>query len=136
MVLVGHAGTTVDHCPFCEGLWFDGSELDKLLAGAGRPHLEALIPPRGASALTCPRCKPRALITMAAAGWSGIVLERCPTCRGLFVDAPEFRSLIREGAPTGHSVEQTLQAMGRDAGTDLLSLEGFWYFLLSLLRKR
>jgi Zn-finger nucleic acid-binding protein len=121
---------TIDHCPFCEAIWFDASELDKMLAHAGGAKLEHCIPDRGLSALTCPRCRDRML---HASGWSGIIIDRCRACRGLFLDAPEFKALVREGPPKP-GIEQTLQAAATDAGFNLLGANGLIRFLKSYWR--
>lgn len=92
-------GTIIDRCPFCHGIWLDASELDRMLAlGAPVSPLEAALPGRGMSAMSCPRCWPTLL---ESAGWSGLVLERCRRCRGLFLGATELYRLLRWGPVAG-----------------------------------
>ena len=92
------SGTAVDHCGHCGGLWFDATELDQAWA-AYRPrsplHPERLLPDRGYSGRDCPRCS-RALRT---GGWTDLVLDRCPKCHGLFVEAHELVRMRAEGIP-------------------------------------
>lgn len=128
-----HGETEVDRCSFCGGLWFDASELDRILQGApaGVP-VEAVIPERGMSALSCPRCWPKLL---DAVGWSGTILERCPTCRGLYVDGPELLRLQQQGRPdTPAELEQALHHALREAGWNLLAAGSLIAILLRLLR--
>ena len=132
MLAERHDETEVDRCPFCGGLWFDASELDRILqAGPGGVPVEAVIPERGMSAISCPRCWPKLLDT---AGWSGMILERCPTCRGLYVDAPELLRLQREGLPESPcELEQALESALRNAGWNLLAATSLIGLLLRLL---
>jgi Zn-finger nucleic acid-binding protein len=55
MLVERHDETEVDRCPFCSGLWFDASELDRILqASQGGVFVEPAIPKRGMSAMSCP----------------------------------------------------------------------------------
>src|SRR4051812_25663921 len=74
----GH-GITVDRCDRCTGLWFDAKELDRWLADfyADTKDLpEHRMPRRGHGGHPCPHC----LQPMDSAGWTGLVLDRCPIC--------------------------------------------------------
>ena len=133
MVLECRNGTEVDRCSFCGGLWFDASELDRILEThpAGVP-VEAAIPDRGMSAISCPRCWPKLL---DAAGWSGMILDRCSTCRGLYVDGPELLRLQRQGPPGSTAgLEQALHSALREAGWNLLAASSLIAMLLRFLR--
>lgn len=111
MVAECRDGITVDRCVVCQGYWFDATELDLRLApmlppGASPP--EARVPERGLSTRRCPRCqKP-----LKTAGWDGLVLDRCPTCRGIFVEWREWRYLLNHDAP--HDA-QTFESQFREA---------------------
>lgn len=88
-------GIQLDRCPACQGIWFDASELDDAL-GPGPHATEHSIPVRGVGGHSCPRCWPGQLET---AGWTGLILDRCPHCYGWFVEAGELRRLHDEGMP-------------------------------------
>ena len=92
-------GVTADRCDRCSGLWFDARELDGWLVDAGsrRPgQAESQIPARGIGSRPCPRCD-HALET---AGWTDLVLDRCRSCGGLFVEANEFVRMTKLELPT------------------------------------
>jgi Zn-finger nucleic acid-binding protein len=134
MRLETRAGVTVDRCARCDGLWFDARELDQCLAGlypvdASPP--EARIPRRGVSTRRCPRCE-RALET---AGWTGLVLDRCGECRGLFVEAREIAQMERDYLPEDAvSFEARLQHAAVAAGWGLLTAQEVALLILRFLR--
>ena len=87
----------VDRCPGCHALWFDAAELDRfVVAKAGRPPGETMLPERGMGGHACPRCWPQ---PMEFVGWSGMLLDRCETCSGLFVEANELARLLAGERP-------------------------------------
>ena len=100
----------IDVCPECEAMWLDAGELDRLdesirtsteqdLAYEEVPEddLENWAP------LLCPRCERAAyrdahgvrLVTIAPVGTPDLVLERCPRCAGIFLEAGQLDT-IRE----------------------------------------
>lgn len=93
-------GVTIDRCSACGSLWFDSHELDRWLTTSTSTEpspVEDQIPIRGLSGRHCPRCH----CAMQAAGWTGLVIERCPTCQGLFVEAPELAAIAEQDLPNG-----------------------------------
>ncbi|HET7043020.1 MAG TPA: zf-TFIIB domain-containing protein, partial [Gemmatimonadales bacterium] len=109
--------------PLCGGLWFDATELDGYLRELpnASPHeiTEAEIPRRGASGRSCPRCGLGQ--ALESAGWSTLILDRCPACHGLFVDAEELRTLeTADVEGLGGGIEQALISFCQEAGYDLL----------------
>jgi Zn-finger nucleic acid-binding protein len=111
---------TVDRCERCDALWFDAQELDRWLGeiNATDPgHPESRIPARGLGSRPCPRC----VCALDTAGWTGLVLDRCARCRGLFVEAGEFVRMQKEGLPTETcTFESRLAEAMVDAGWGLL----------------
>lgn len=91
-------GIEVDRCPRCGGIWFDARELGMLMA----MHAGDLKPlARGkeddsldARAGLCPRDQSR-MIRVRSARKRSVVLETCPTCRGLWLDGGELGELLR-----------------------------------------
>jgi Zn-finger nucleic acid-binding protein len=123
------SGVTADRCDRCSSLWFDASELDAWLAD-GAP--ESVIPRRGPGARRCPRACDG---SMETAGWTDLVLDRCPTCRGLFVEAREIGDLEQFNLPTeSQSIESRLQVAMVSAGWTLLSAKGIIILILRFLR--
>jgi Zn-finger nucleic acid-binding protein len=126
-------GVTADRCERCRGLWFDASELDAWLAeecpGVAAP--EGWIPRRGVGTRRCPRCSE----ALETAGWPGIVLDRCPRCRGLFLEVNELASIERGEMPSETSgLEARLQSAIVSGGWTILSAKGIVLLVLRFLR--
>lgn len=96
-------GVEVDHCPGCEGTWFDASELRALL-DSGNPHVSELLEegqdPERLNRLRarCPRDGQR-LLAVLDARTHRTRLDLCRECGGVWLDGGEFRRL-RETRPT------------------------------------
>jgi uncharacterized protein len=91
-------GIEVDRCPHCRGIWFDVKELATLLATQAE-DLKPLAgggPDPSADARTgrCPRDQSQ-MIRVFSARKRTVVLETCPTCRGLWLDGGELAELLR-----------------------------------------
>jgi Zn-finger nucleic acid-binding protein len=105
MTQVDARGATIDWCEFCQGLWFDPTELVRVLSARRPLHretrpFERALPVRGRSGLSCPRCRAG---LMEAVGWDGLSFTRCPRCRGLYLDRPQVeavRAHFRSGEET------------------------------------
>lgn len=128
------AGSTVDRCNECGSLWFDAEELDRWwneLYPAEARLPEACVPRRGLSGRTCPRCEG----LLEAAGWTGVVLDRCPGCRGLLVEPHDLRELRAEGIPArANSFEADFAAAMVNAGWWLLAARAFANLAIRFLR--
>ena len=131
MLVETHAGVDVDRCPFCDALWFDATELDRHLQSnptiTAHPAWERTIPNQGISGWSCPRCKSQEL---ESAGWSTLVLDRCPSCHGIFLDAAELKMVdgadVNKLAP---SFEQTLLSIGHSVGNEFVGGKDFFSLL-------
>lgn len=126
-------GVTADRCDRCRGLWFDADELDRWLTGAAAvaPVPEAHIPRRGVSSRRCPRCAG----AMETAGWTGLVLDLCKACGGLFVEANELLQLERtQRVPEGQSIGSMLRDACVSAGWTLLSAKALVILLMRFVR--
>ena len=127
-------GVTADRCETCHSLWFDTRELDAWLhahypAAAVLP--EARHPHRGIGGRRCPRCA----AAMETTGWTGSVLDRCPSCAGLFVEPREILELEQREPPyEPMSLEQQLQAGLVSASWNLLAAKTLAILLLRFLR--
>jgi len=59
---------------------------------------------------------------METAGWTGLVLDRCEKCRGLFVEAHELVQMEQaRQLPEGQSLETVLRDALVEAGWTLLT---------------
>lgn len=92
-------GVLVDFCRSCKGSWYDKGELLFLSKRPRQlgPLLERpLISPRP-SEFRCPRCQ--APMEAGGLGSPDLLVDRCPTCGGLWLDAKE-RAKLDEIAST------------------------------------
>jgi Zn-finger nucleic acid-binding protein len=83
------SGITLGACPKCNGLWFSGGDLPKLL------HVQPTVFAPPPSALhghrRCPLCKER----MCAFRFPDTLfeIEVCETCKGVFLDEGEYEEI-------------------------------------------
>jgi Zn-finger nucleic acid-binding protein len=83
---------TVDVCPKCGGVWFEGGELEQAMPSADRQ----LRVPRRAVRLkaSCPRCdKPLYAFPYPH---TRVMIEMCRRCKGLWLDAGEVQRIQQE----------------------------------------
>lgn len=87
----------VDLCPGCGGVWCDATELPQLLAldkstvstvSAGKPR-----PAVNEQSGVCPRDGAR-LLRVTSARRREVIIERCPTCQGVWLDGGELAQLL------------------------------------------
>lgn len=92
-----YAGTEVDKCPNCEGIFFDKGELDKLVAGKaeGADHgdYSEMSNIKDMQLGTCPRCE---LEMRPVLGPNNMRIDRCEKCDAVFLDQGELAELIAE----------------------------------------
>ena len=87
------AGIALDECGSCNGIWFDGDELEKYrsaLAPPPRSAGDAFIPRDDLARRACPRCR---VLTLASGSMRGRRTFRCTNCRGVFLSNAAVRSL-------------------------------------------
>lgn len=124
---------TVDRCEQCGSLWFDAQELDQWLSAAYPADAlsrESRIPRRGLGGHRCPRCPE----WLESAGWTGLVLDRCRGCRGLFVEAREIVRMQEEELPHEvESLEARLHSAIGSAGWTLLGAKEIVSLILRFL---
>ncbi len=87
---VKKTGTIVDQCPSCNGMWFDGGELEAIMKEAVK-NLKISPLAKESSFLFCPRCGSSLFeITYPQ---TYVKVDVCKKCRGLWVDAGEFKEI-------------------------------------------
>jgi Zn-finger nucleic acid-binding protein len=96
MVAFQLEGVEIDHCLACRGTWLDAGELEQLTELAGAPSGElsrALEFSREGSRTRrrCPRC-PRRLREITI---HDVVVDRCPSGHGLWLDEGEMETVTR-----------------------------------------
>lgn len=93
---------TVDVCHGCGGIWFDHRELEQV--STGHPDDEAPVVDFDFDPETrldefcarhCPRCKIAALAKKLYSLGSGVIMDCCPQCQGVWLDHGELAK-IRE----------------------------------------
>jgi Zn-finger nucleic acid-binding protein len=83
-------GVEIDRCPFCGGMWFDGGELEQLLA-----QPVPVEPLGGATTRRCVAC----MTTLETGVFRGVPLEVCGTCLSIYLDDGELKELARREIP-------------------------------------
>src|SRR4026208_978968 len=84
----------------CAGLWFDGAASRKI-DGLTEAALDSLTNiPRDPAALVdptlrrrCPRCPDIVLMRHYSSARRAVVVDECPTCAGLWLDAGELEAM-------------------------------------------
>jgi hypothetical protein len=69
---------------------------------------------------------------MGTVGWTGVVIDRCPACHGLFVEFGELERLRRHGAPE-ESIELVVQQAMIRTGANILGAAGLIHILVRVL---
>ena len=104
-------GVRVDCCPTCHGMWFGIGELQSQLESIDEGEF---IPPADARVTDrrCPACS----IPMTAFEYlrTGVEIDLCETCRGVWLDVGVLRKLA--GGGEGESAERKGGFLGLVAG--------------------
>ena len=123
-----YRGLTLDRCTACKGIWYDEDELGAFLSAylADHPDLPpaklTLASAQGARAhrtegeRSCPRCS-FPLEKHNYSYDSGIILDRCHACGGVWADATETEALARyvKGHPKLDRLADSMAAHVRDS---------------------
>lgn len=89
---------TVDRCELCRGIWFDAAEGEKLAAATGGAKVDdgsAFVGEmkNACNDVDCPRCN-GPMVSVRPDEGKDFHVERCPTCKGAFFDAGEFKQVV------------------------------------------
>ncbi len=95
----------VDLCPSCRGLWLDAGELERIEETHERDHREELARmvdlgynayelarAKAGRRLCCPKCGAE-LERCEYARCSQVMIDACPRCHGVWLDAGEIEAL-------------------------------------------
>lgn len=113
MFVMEYDGLELDHCPSCEGVWFDATELALLFDGrhdladdaiAGLPAAAT-----GEARRRCPHCRAH-LRKVNIGGTGGVLIDACPAGHGMFFDRGEVAALARQLAATAADAPARLLA--------------------------
>jgi len=102
MIVVERRRIELDYCPNCEGVWFDGGELELLLKSEGLSESNLAIgeivklPEIEHSTRTrkCPLCNKN--MKEVAIGSPTIDIDVCVNSDGLFFDGGEMHALLKQ----------------------------------------
>jgi len=99
------ADIEVDICGECRGMWLDQGELERIQATVERDYSAELgqVPDKtrrayqaarqmGGKDLSCPKCE-GAMSKVEHGYCSQIVVDVCPSCRGIWLDQGELQAL-------------------------------------------
>ncbi len=101
---VEYEGITVEACSQCNGHWLRQPQLKDIVdtrektwdreevAAMQKPHLQGVPLEKVREALPCPACG-RTMETFDYAGDTGILLDRCRDCGGLWLDGGELEKV-------------------------------------------
>jgi len=93
------AGVLVHVCPDCRGLWLSPGELNALVQPQ-EGDLEYCSEDRPGedrpTELRCPQCPDQELVQVRFAAYSGIALDLCRSCRGLWLEREALTAITRE----------------------------------------
>ena len=122
-------GETVDRCEICDGLWFDYSELGTILRHTPPPSDRTVAVTCSENA-QCPQCDESLLSPFNYAYDSGVLINKCGTCAGVWVESEQLELLAqyRSGTPA-------VQRLG-DAMSDDIQSSNKPSFVRSVLRSR
>ena len=90
-----YGGVDVEVCARCGGRWLDPEHLKTILDEVEPPEAASAVqavPRRAKEGLPCPSCG-GGLEPFNYAGDSGIVLDRCPACGRIWMDAGELEQV-------------------------------------------
>lgn len=89
----------IDSCFYCHGLWFDYNELRRFFS-APKLYNKFRLPQYNFKVKIkdepeqriCPRCDGNQVLSQA--DLSGVVVDECPQCKGIWLDSGEITRLI------------------------------------------
>ena len=100
-----YEGIRIDSCGDCGGTWLDAGELkhvvrarevrfdpDERRAIASAAKITGIKMSEVDRAYTCPKCKEQTS-AIHYGGDSGIIIDRCPACRGIWLDQGELEKI-------------------------------------------
>ncbi|MFC2061832.1 zf-TFIIB domain-containing protein [Elusimicrobiota bacterium] len=105
-------GKIYHKCPGCEGFWFDKNELAQLKQERDWFKIDSKHNDVSASItesnLSCPRDK-EALQAIEYGHETDILINVCPKCEGLWLDAGEVYNIHKAGESWIHKLKDTLE---------------------------
>jgi Zn-finger nucleic acid-binding protein len=108
----------LEECRRCGGKWLDPATLKEIIAATSAPVDKAAS--RVGVDLTdirtdgiCPRCE-AGLEPFNYAGDSGVILDRCPVCGGLWLDGGELEQVLAVVAASERDLDRDIKRFSAD----------------------
>ena len=102
-------GVEIDFCSGCKGIWFDAGELAFYVeAGEDLPDLASALARGKAAGCNCPRDSAELVETHYLPN-EPLLIDICPTCKGVFVDSGELPRVEALAAREGTGMEKVWQ---------------------------
>jgi Zn-finger nucleic acid-binding protein len=110
-------GRTIPTCAQCGGRWLDPSDLRAILdeapLPAASPAPRAPIDLTAAEGLSCPICA-TSMEPFNYAGDSGVILDRCHNCGGLWLDPGELEAVLTAVAASEQNLDRDVKRFSAD----------------------
>jgi Zn-finger nucleic acid-binding protein len=104
----------------CGGIWFDGDELDKVARSpaVGKQVVAEItrtveMPPDEHPVLKCRHCRGVKLEQKLFSLGSGVIMDRCPKCAGIWLDFGELEAIREETIPAPRPVRHVVERSDR-----------------------
>jgi Zn-finger nucleic acid-binding protein len=107
---VNFEGVVLDFCDACHGIWFDADELAFTAELATDiPEIAAVKKDARTTPHTCPRCgEPQKLEEMKFLQAQELLVDRCPQCKGIWIDKGELPKIEAMAARIGDAKSKVL----------------------------
>ena len=115
MQLLNVRNIEIDVCPMCMGIWFDSSELDKVLGSTKSFEEMAYLSKSLGENIQCPSCHEM----MEYSTIQNTTIDFCRKCEGVWLDAGELTDLA------GHLPEEKMTEKNAPYKVEIKESEGF-----------
>lgn len=100
--VVQYGGVELDRCPDCQGLWFDGGELEEILGTSATADMSELPAEAQTAARICPRCGTELYKFQYPS--TRVTVDMCAECNGMWLDRGELMQLANSLQETGKKI--------------------------------
>lgn len=109
---ISFEGVVVDFCDACQGIWFDEDELAFTMElSSDIPNIAEVEKSARTTAYPCPRCgDPQKLDEMKFVAAKDLLIDRCPRCKGVWIDKGELPKIKAIAARIGDAKSKILLA--------------------------
>ncbi len=131
-------GIDIEVCRGCEGTWLDADELKELAQKSSNKMQQCeeavvLESKNPAGEMKCPKCPDVQLVAFIYAFDSGIELDRCPQCQGLWLDKSELEQVSALMSKNEQHTEADLERFASFQSSGLSRYSGFFTWLGRIL---